>query len=48
MHRALAFIRDHLNEPITLGQTARMAGFAPKYFSRLFKSEQASVRRNTR
>jgi AraC-like DNA-binding protein len=40
MRRAVAFIRDHLNEPLTLGKVARIAGFAPGYFSKLLKREQ--------
>ena len=37
--RAIEFVRDHLESPITLPQVARAAGFAPEYFSRLFKQE---------
>jgi AraC-like DNA-binding protein len=35
--RARDFIREHLAEPLTLEQVARVAGYAPDYFSRLFK-----------
>ena len=35
--RAVAFIRNHLSEPLTLSKVARVAGFAPGYFSKLFK-----------
>jgi AraC-like DNA-binding protein len=35
--RALAFMREHSREPITLSQVARVAGFAPDYFSRIFR-----------
>jgi AraC-like DNA-binding protein len=38
--RALTFIRDHLREPLTLAQVARAAGFAPDYFSRLFRRNE--------
>jgi AraC-like DNA-binding protein len=38
--RALTFIREHLGEPLTLAQVARAAGFAPDYFSRLFKRNE--------
>ncbi len=38
--RALTFMREHLGEPLTLGQVARAAGFAPDYFSRLFKRNE--------
>lgn len=40
MHRALAFIREHSGEPLSVAQVARVAGFAPDYFSLLFKREQ--------
>jgi AraC-like DNA-binding protein len=38
--RALTFIREHLSEPLTLAQVARAAGFAPDYFSRIFKRNE--------
>jgi len=38
--RALSFIREHLSEPLRLAQVARVAGFAPGYFSKLFKREE--------
>jgi AraC-like DNA-binding protein len=38
--RALRFMREHLSEPLTLAQVARVAGFAPNYFSRLLKREE--------
>jgi AraC-like DNA-binding protein len=38
--RALRFMRAHLSERLTLGQVAKVAGFAPNYFSRLLKREQ--------
>ena len=37
---ALAFIREHLGEPLSLARVARVAGFAPDYFSRLFKKSE--------
>jgi AraC-like DNA-binding protein len=37
--RARTFMRDHLNEPLSLAQVSRVAGFAPDYFSRLLKRE---------
>jgi AraC-like DNA-binding protein len=40
--RAVQFIREHLAEPLTLSQVARVAGFAPDYFSRLFKRDQGT------
>jgi AraC-like DNA-binding protein len=36
VRRALSFIRDHFGERLTLEQVAKVAGFAPRYFSRLF------------
>jgi AraC-like DNA-binding protein len=38
--RALAFIRDHFAEPLRLERVARVAGFAPGYFSKLFKKSE--------
>jgi YesN/AraC family two-component response regulator len=37
--RARTFMQDHLNEPLSLAQVSRVAGFAPDYFSRLLKRE---------
>jgi AraC-like DNA-binding protein len=37
IRRALGFIREHLSRPLTLAQVSRVAGFAPGYFSKLFK-----------
>jgi YesN/AraC family two-component response regulator len=38
--RARRFMREHLHEPITLPQVARVAGFAPNYFSRILRREE--------
>jgi two-component system response regulator YesN len=38
--RALSFMREHLAEPLTLPQVARVAGMAPDYFSRLFRKAE--------
>lgn len=38
--RALLFVHEHLAEPLRLGRVARIAGFAPDYFSRLLKEEE--------
>jgi len=41
--RAVAFIREHLSEQLTLSQVARLAGFAPGYFSKLFKQNEGTT-----
>jgi AraC-like DNA-binding protein len=38
--RALQFMREHLADPLTLAQVARVAAFAPGHFSKLLKREQ--------
>src|SRR6185436_13097158 len=40
IHRALDFIHEHLEEPLTLAQVARIAGFAPNYFAILLKRNE--------
>jgi AraC-like DNA-binding protein len=40
MRRALEFVEAHLAEPLTLREVARVAGFAPNYFSALLKQEE--------
>jgi AraC-like DNA-binding protein len=40
VERALAFMRDHLGEPLTLPRVAKIARFAPSHFSRLLRREQ--------
>ncbi|HEV8244229.1 MAG TPA: AraC family transcriptional regulator, partial [Polyangiaceae bacterium] len=39
VRRALQFMREHLSEPLSLAQVARVAGFAPDHFSVLLKRE---------
>ncbi len=46
LRRAKAFIRDHLGEPLELARVARIAGFAPGYFSRLFAQSERSTFRD--
>jgi AraC-like DNA-binding protein len=47
--RAVTFIREHLGETLDLAQVAHVAGFAPGYFSKLFKREVgATFERYTR
>jgi AraC-like DNA-binding protein len=41
--RAVEFIREHLGERLTLTNVARVAGFAPSYFSRMFKRQEATT-----
>ena len=49
IRRAAAFVRDHLGDPLTLAQVSRVAGFAPRYFSKLFvHSERMTFRRYLR
>jgi AraC-like DNA-binding protein len=38
--RALGYIRDHLGDALTLEEVAKVAGFAPNYFSRLFRLDE--------
>jgi YesN/AraC family two-component response regulator len=40
LRRAVAFIRERLSEPLRLVDVARVGGFAPNYFSRLFKERE--------
>jgi AraC-like DNA-binding protein len=40
LRRAIKFIREHLGEPLSLKQVARIAGFAPNYFSKLLKRNE--------
>jgi AraC-like DNA-binding protein len=40
VRRALEFIQQHLTEPLDLPEVARVAGFSPAYFSKLFKRDQ--------
>jgi AraC-like DNA-binding protein len=40
LRRALAFIRGHLTERMTVAQVASAAGFAPAYFSKLLKHKE--------
>ena len=38
--RALGYIREHLGERLTLEEVAKVAGFAPNYFSKLFREDE--------
>ena len=40
LRRAVQFIREHATEPLGLTVVARVAGFEPHYFSRLFKQRE--------
>jgi len=40
LRRARDYVRQHYAEPITLQQVARVAGFAPNYFSELFHEKE--------
>jgi AraC-like DNA-binding protein len=41
LQRAEEYMREHFAEPITLRKVARVAGFAPAYFSHLFHGRHA-------
>lgn len=43
LRRALAFIEAHYTEPIRLPQVSKLAGFAPRYFAKLFKQRQRTT-----
>jgi AraC-like DNA-binding protein len=38
--RALEFVGEHLAEPLSLAQVAKVAGFAPNYFAALLKRDE--------
>jgi AraC-like DNA-binding protein len=40
VERALEFMRQHLGEPLSLPQVAKIARFAPSHFARLLRREQ--------
>ena len=40
MRKAAEYVRHHYTEPIDFGRVARMAGFAPAYFSQLFRKQE--------
>ena len=47
VRRAAAFVRGHLDEPLSLKRVARVAGFAPTYFSSIFaKTEKTTLARS--
>ena len=41
--RSLAFIARRFTEPIALSDVARVAGFAPRHFARLFRAREATT-----
>ncbi|HEV8244984.1 MAG TPA: AraC family transcriptional regulator [Polyangiaceae bacterium] len=43
LSRALAFVKEHSSEPLSLAAVAKVAGFAPTYFSRLWKDAQGKT-----
>lgn len=43
VRRAIAFIRDHVGEPLTLAKVARVAGFAPNYFCKVFAQREKTT-----
>ena len=40
IRRAIAYVERHYSEKLSLATVARVAGFAPNYFSRLFKRRE--------
>jgi len=40
LQRAVEYIHKHYREPLALGAVSRVAGFAPNYFSALFKQRE--------
>jgi two-component system response regulator YesN len=40
MRRAEEYVREHYTESITLGRVARIGGFSPSYFSKLFHKRE--------
>jgi AraC-like DNA-binding protein len=49
IRRALTFVRDHIGDPLSVARVARVAGFSPSHFSRLFaKSEHTTFQRYAR
>jgi AraC-like DNA-binding protein len=43
LRRALSFMHEHFAEPITLTRVASEGGFAPRYFSQLFKRQHGTT-----
>jgi AraC-like DNA-binding protein len=43
LRRALAFMHEHFAEPISLARVAAEGGFAPRYFSQLFKRRHGTT-----
>jgi AraC-like DNA-binding protein len=41
--RAIAFVHEHFAEPLAIRKVARIAGFAPGYFSQLFKRREKTT-----
>jgi YesN/AraC family two-component response regulator len=40
LQRSLTYVREHYTEHLTLDAVARVSGFAPNYFSQLFKRRE--------
>jgi AraC-like DNA-binding protein len=41
--RAIAFMNEHMSEPLTVAQVARVAGFGSDHFARLFKRDEGTT-----
>jgi AraC-like DNA-binding protein len=40
LRRAIDYVREHYCEPLSFSKVARVAGFSPNYFSRLFRERE--------
>jgi AraC-like DNA-binding protein len=43
LRRAVDFVREHATERLTVARVARVGGFAPSYFARLFKERERAT-----
>lgn len=39
----MLFVRDHLAEPLSVERVAKVSGFAPRYFSKLFAQNEGTT-----
>ncbi|HEV8247289.1 MAG TPA: AraC family transcriptional regulator, partial [Polyangiaceae bacterium] len=43
LRRAIDYARDHLSEPLGVAKVSRVGGYAPGYFSELFRTTQGTT-----